>query len=181
MLLCPERRAMAVWPVIILALCAGAPGQEVGPRSILRGPQSPVYCLTVSADGTSLASGTRDGRVVCWDVGAGLPEWSRRAHGDDANGFTQVLSVAFSPDGKTLATGGWDRAVRLWGTANGVLQRTLPHENLVYSVTFSPDGRTLASGEHQTGAIRLWEVETGRSAGVLVSGRGSIWSAVSGH
>ena len=107
----------------------------------------------------------------------GAPGVVARAHGDDANGFTQVLSVAFSPDGKTLASGGWDRAVRLWDTANGALKRTLSHENLVYSVAFSPDGRTLASGEHQTGAIRLWEVETGKSAGVLVSGRGSVWSA----
>jgi GNAT superfamily N-acetyltransferase len=114
---------------------------------MLRGPQSSVYCLTVSADGKSLVSGTRDGRVVRWDVGEGLPLWSRRAHGDDANGFAQVLSVAFSPDGKTLASGGWDRAVRLWDAANGALKRTLPHEDLVYSVAFSPDGRTLASGE----------------------------------
>ncbi len=176
MLSCSERRALAVWPVIILALCAGAPGQEVRPRSILRGPRSPVYCLTVSADGKSLASGTRDGRVVRWDVGGATAVVAPLPIGDDANGFTQVLSVAFSPDGKTLASGGWDRAVRS-GTRRPGPEVTLAHENLVYSVAFSPDGRTLASGEHQIGAIRLWEVETGKSAGVLESGRGSVWSA----
>jgi WD40 repeat protein len=175
MLLRPERLSLAVWLHIILLLCDQAPGQEINPRSILGVNKDSVYCVAVSPDGKSLASGARDGLVVRWEIGAAQPTWTVNAHKDDATGFTQVLSVSFSPDGKTLASGGWDRAVRLWDAATGELRLSLLHDNLVYSVAFSPDGKTLASGEHGTGAIHLWDVGTGNSSAVLGDG-GSVWS-----
>jgi WD40 repeat protein len=170
------KRSQAAWLVVILCYCMPAPGQEIWPRLILNVHTSSVYCVAVSRDAKSLASGARDGLIICWDAGTARPKWTAKAHNDKGNGYTQVLSVAFSPDGKTLASGGWDCTVRFWDAASGDLKLTLPHENLVNSIAFSPDGKTLASGEHQTGAIHLWDIAAGKSAGVLASGRGSVSS-----
>jgi WD40 repeat protein len=60
---------------------------------------------------------------------------------------SSVSAVAFSPDGKTLASGSYDHTVRLWDPATGQSLQTLEgHDDWVSAVTFSPDGRTLASG-----------------------------------
>ena len=63
-------------------------------------------------------------------------------------GHTSVVnSVAYSPDGKTLASGSWDKTVKLWDVQTGKEQTTLKgHTDVVRSVTYSPDGKTLASG-----------------------------------
>jgi len=162
--------------LVLAGLCARSAGQEIQPRSILKGHTSPVYCVAVAPDGKTLASGSRDGVVICWDVREARPKWTVQAHADNGNRYTQVLSVAFSPDGTMLASGGWDQTVKLWHALTGEPKRMLPHENLVYSVAFSPDGKTLASGEHQDAIIRLWDVRTGHLKAALSGGRGSVWS-----
>jgi len=69
-----------------------------------------------------------------------------------------VNSVAFSPDGRLLASGSSDKTIKLWDVATGSEVRTLKgHTHYVLSVAFSPDGRLLASGSWDD-TIKLWDV-----------------------
>ncbi|GCL41668.1 protein kinase domain-containing protein [Dolichospermum planctonicum] len=73
-----------------------------------------------------------------------------------------VSSVAYSPDGQTLASGSYDKTIKLWNVNTGKLLQTLEgHSDWVWSVAYSPDGQTLAS-ESSDGTIKLWNVKTGK-------------------
>jgi len=74
--------------------------------------------------------------------------------------FSQILAVAFSPDGKLLATGDVNHEIHIWQVAEGKqLLSCKVDEGWVWSVAFSPDGRWLASSANRT--VNLWDVQTG--------------------
>jgi WD40 repeat protein/tetratricopeptide (TPR) repeat protein len=103
--------------------------------------------------------GAPEGVVEVWQVGTG-----RKVGALPHPGY--VRQVRFSPDGTQIATGGLDRTARLWSAATGkALGQPLPHGNLVTGLSFSPDGRLLATAEEA--GVRLWDVRTGLSLGVL--------------
>jgi WD40 repeat protein len=78
-----------------------------------------------------------------------------------------ISSVACSPDGSLIASGGYDRVVRLWETGTGNLRTCLTgHTDTVTAVAFAPDGRLLASASAD-GTVRLWDVEAGREVRCL--------------
>jgi WD40 repeat protein len=80
-----------------------------------------------------------------------------------------VNCLAFSPDGKTLASGSSDATIKLWDVATGKEQATLKgHKAGVICVAFSPDGKTLASGSNRDDTtIKLWDVATGKEQATL--------------
>ena len=78
-----------------------------------------------------------------------------------------MRTIAWNPDGKTLAGVGDDKAVRIWDAVSGQLAAELAgHENKVTSIAYSPDGRTLASGSADK-TIRLWDPATRKERAVL--------------
>ncbi len=109
----------------------------------------------VSQCGRWIAEGTRQGTVTlrAWPSGTVIREIAAHPH--------EVTAIAFSPDGKTLATAGYDRATRLWSTATGeCLQELISLRDEVLTATFGPDEGSVASG-HEDGTLRLWNANTG--------------------
>ncbi len=107
--------------------------------------------IAYSPDGTRLAVGSH--------IGIWLYDTTTYQEVALLTGHTRrVLSVAFSPDGKTIVSGSDDRTVRLWEVDTGTHTRTLTgHTRRVLSVAFSPDGKTIASGSYD-GTVLLWEL-----------------------
>jgi WD40 repeat protein/serine/threonine protein kinase len=94
--------------------------------------------------------------VEVWDI-----ENVRKLH--ELKGHKKwVYCTAYSPDGKWLATGGWDGTVNLRDSETGALALTIfAHDGFVLSLAFSPDGRNLATASEDR-SIRLWEIPSGR-------------------
>ncbi|TWH43478.1 AAA-like domain-containing protein [Dulcicalothrix desertica] len=88
----------------------------------------------------------------------------------------EVYGVAFSPDGKTLASASKDKTIKLWNVTTGQQISSLTgHKNEVNSVAFSPDGKTLASASSDK-TIKLWNVNTGQQISSLTGHKNYVTS-----
>jgi WD40 repeat protein len=185
-LLGPRGRPAAADPGELVVL--DTTGKE--PAANLKGQSFSSYGLAFSPDGKTLAAagGLQDRRglekapggvVALWDLSK-RKETALRGH----EGY--VRAVAFSPDGKHLASasgvppatprGPWKGELKLWDLAAGKEKAALGGlEGDVWCVAFSPDGALLASGGEK-GVVRLWDVAKGREVAVLKGHKGSVVS-----
>ena len=108
-----------------------------------------------------MAIARSDYSIGFWNVTTGPSQIELRKHDDVVN------ALAFSPDGKTLASGGDDRTAILSDVATGRVKRTLKNHDLtVTSLAFSPDGLLLASASGNASVV-LWNVPTGKVERIL--------------
>jgi WD40 repeat protein/serine/threonine protein kinase len=138
--------------------------------------------IAFSPDGKTLAAAHWEGTIGLWDIETRQLVRSLAGHEEqhaDHRAPAPALSVAFSPDGTLLASGGGDTKVRLWNPATGE-QIGAPldgHSAYVYWVEFSPDGRLLATTGFDA-RVLLWDVATRRPGPPLLGHHGGILSVV---
>ena len=133
-----------------------------------------MWLAAISPDGTRIAArGYDDGfQMLDAQTGAVLDAFPGRNYG-------YLRSVAYHPDGRTIAAGGGENNVVLWDVEPdesyaAVRQLLEGHQGPVYDVMFSPDGTLLASGSSDH-TVRLWDIHTGAEIAILEAHTGSVF------
>ena len=169
-----------------IRLWDAATGSPVGK---VEGHTSWVGSVAFNRDGSTLVCSYNDGVIRMWDVLTGtlMRTLNPRTRGtnDLREAFTglsermlsahtfAVTSIAYSPDGRMIATGSFD-FIRLWDAATGEQTGQLEgHRKGIRDLAFSPDGRTLASGSIDA-TVRLWNLVTGVSERLLEGHRAAV-------
>ncbi len=141
------------------------------------GDQGALYALAVSPDGRTVAAGgvsPGGSDHLVYLIGLSDGTIRRVLSGHKA----PVFSLAFTPDGRLLASGSNDGAIRLWDIETGWAAKELTgHRGRVTSLAFSPDGTHLASSSSDQSA-RLWSVARGATVQTLSEHKQWVWSAV---
>ena len=145
-----------------------------------RACEGAIRSIAYSPDGQRIAIGTTGGvRLLtgerCNERGIGA-DYLGILQDQRVGGETRVNGVAYRPDGRRIASGSEDGAIREWDAETGALLAVLRgHSDSVRSVVYSPDGRRIVSGSEDR-TVRVWDTEGAAEATVLRGDEGSITS-----
>lgn len=119
-----------------------------------------VRIVVISSDGQRWAVGSRQGEVRIWNEEGKVLHLVWQAH------LSDMTALAFSPDGRTLASVSFDNTVKLWNVETGALVWTAQQTGSINAVTFAPNGLFLASASND-GHIHIWDAQNGESVQLL--------------
>jgi len=139
------------------------------PRFVFPNQRAWISAVHFDPAGDTLALASGNGVVCLWnlaEIAADLPPDSLKPRARIKEP-KEVTTIAFSPDGKLLATGSHNVPVELWDARTGELTATFPHaEYRPKSVAFSPDGQSLSTGD-ESRIVRLWSVSSRQMRAIL--------------
>lgn len=147
------------------------PQALIEPRSELERRSRGFSSLTLSSDGRFLAAGVVNGRVLLWDL-----QSRQRPRSLEPRGGEWPV-VVFTPNGRILAVGSADGAVRLYDSSGVLLTKLSGEAGSITSLTTGPYGKLLAAGT-RTGKVLLWRLQDRRllSGPVTAHAGGPVWS-----
>ncbi|KAL0960845.1 hypothetical protein HGRIS_005861 [Hohenbuehelia grisea] len=140
-------------------------GQQIGESLV--GHDGVVTSVAISKDGKRVVS-AGDETIRIWDTGVISESRSKSPlAGHDGQ---PVVSISISPDGQYIASGSWDKTIRIWDVAGRRQDgEPLTGQYAVTSVAFSPNGRLIISGSADS-TVRIWDVATRRQVGEPLRG-----------
>jgi WD40 repeat protein len=138
------------------------------------------YVTGLALAGSTLISGSYDGKLICWDI-----EGRKQVRSVDAHA-KWIRNVVISPDGQLAASVADDMVCRLWEVASGRMvhelrghQEKTPHHfpSMLYNCAFTPDGKHLATAD-KVGHIVVWDTAAGKQVTTLEAPVMYTWDPV---